>query len=134
MHHDGAVMLLCQPFHELVSEATQSVFIGDHNFVAIPRVDSFQKGRKALALPVEAGPNVGDDGVCRVSGLECCDLAIKVWLLVSGRDSGINELCLWLLGDVEAFVDAGFGVEALAAGQADGVEDAQLLPVLKGGI
>ena len=54
--------------------------------------DEFQKRLEALALEVETGGTVAEDGAPWVLGLELVDLSLEVSELFSGRDACVDDV------------------------------------------
>jgi hypothetical protein len=54
VNHEFGTGFVEEPFEELNSIATESVFVGNHNFVDISLVYSFQKPLETLSVVVES--------------------------------------------------------------------------------
>jgi hypothetical protein len=82
---------LKEAFQEVVGETTQSVFVGKNNLRDIAFDAEVQKPLEARALPVEPGSNVGDEFIVWVLVPEELLLTFEIWLLLCGRDSGVED-------------------------------------------
>jgi len=78
MDHDFRVVEFTERFDEFKSVPTESIAVGDNNFVDISAVDEFQKGLKVFAFVVETGTNVFVSLMVWVRFLEDFDLSIEV--------------------------------------------------------
>jgi hypothetical protein len=93
-HVECRAVLGERTFNELDAEASESVFVGHHNFVDAVAFDEVQKCRKTFALKVEAGGDVGDDFVVlRTLFVERVDLSLEVArvLLLRGGDTRVDD-------------------------------------------
>ena len=77
-NHECAVCFRKDELQELVSEAAQTVFVGNHNAFDMALVDAFQKGEQSSASKVDAAADVAND--CRgwTCFLKDLDLSLKV--------------------------------------------------------
>jgi hypothetical protein len=89
VNHDFGSEVPEEPLHQFERESTESVSVGNHNFFEFSSAESFQKGEKTSALPIESRADVGNDFVVWVLLTEVRDLPLEVFLLLFGRDSGI---------------------------------------------
>lgn len=77
-------------FEEVEGKSTDAVSSGRHNVLDSAAVDSFQKGRKPGPLEVDAGRDVGEDGVAWVCAREELFLAFEVCSLFRSRDARVD--------------------------------------------
>lgn len=91
LNHEPRACFAKHGFHEVCGKSTESVSVGNHNLFDSSIVYSFQKGRKAAPLEVEAAPDVADDLMLWELASEIVDLASKVGSLVLGADAGIDD-------------------------------------------
>jgi hypothetical protein len=76
VNHEFTPGTLKQVLDEVEGESSETVTMGHHNLFDISAQDSFQKGREALRLPVDAGGDVFDDLMVRVRVAEVLDLSL----------------------------------------------------------
>lgn len=94
MNHEFCPSFLKDPLTELESIATQSVFVGNHNFCDFALIHSFQKGCKTAAVEIEPTADVPDNvvkGDFRARFLEVGNLSVEIGRLVAGGDSRVDE-------------------------------------------
>lgn len=91
VNHEFCASLCKDEFQEVPAEATQSVFVHDHNLFDHSLEDLVQKGLQTFAFEVESAGDVCDGFVSWVGGLEILDLSVKITSLVGRGDSGIDD-------------------------------------------
>lgn len=122
-------------FNELDSETSESVFVGHHNFLDAIAFDEVQKCRKAFALEVEAGSDVGDDFVVlRALFFEQLDLSLEVArvLLLLRGDAGVDDddasdfVARWVVFDSEEGAQVLLVVSMSRSGSISGLNGSDL--------
>ena len=91
VNHEFRACLIKEEFHELGSEATESVLVHDHNLFDQAFEDSFQYGHKSPAFEVDAATDVGNELVFWVESLELLFLVFEAALLMSRGDPGVSD-------------------------------------------
>jgi len=83
-------------FDELVGKATESIFVGNHNFSDISAHCSVQKTEETGPFPIESGGDVGNDLVLWIIIFETLDLSFKIGALFLAGDASIADESLFL--------------------------------------
>jgi hypothetical protein len=84
VNHEFRANLFEDGLQQVAPEATESVFVQDHNLFDQPIDDAFQNGRKTFPFEVEAATDVCDKLVCGVRFLQLLALSCEVGSLVCG--------------------------------------------------
>jgi hypothetical protein len=92
-NHESDVTGLEKPLKEVKGNATESVSVGNHNFFDQSSACLVQNGTQPFPLEVDAGSNVGNDGMAGVLLAGVLDLMgeVSLLLLVAGGDPAVYE-------------------------------------------
>jgi hypothetical protein len=123
-------------FDEFKGEAAKTVPCGHDDFVDISFVSEFQNGFKALAFPVDAAGDVGDDDVVGIFNSQEGDLAVKVIPLLPRGHPCIDDSLLRFFNDGGnirgSFEQIGDFVSALSSWCPEGFDFSTVCPFPEG--